>query len=360
MNVDDRFARFIAVALLALSARCTRQGRPVGDEGASAGGARADAGGCLRYPHNVAPPVSGALAAGGAHVIPRVLIAASGRVALLDDSWRIMVWDPAAGREAVLLPGMSTIPVAGAGDVLFQRNAQGSISRLALVNGELDAPISDACGNAGVVSAIRGALDRPVVGLVPRASGGGGVVIQFGEGASPACTVAFRETRPGWTLVDAQASRDLLVVTESGAAGATRAVFHRRDGSADRTLPVDPANVELAADAVVFWSFEDTSVLVGSTRDPIPTLTRVALFDRLPLNQACVAVEATAGRFVLFRNDCVGPDGGPGASQRVLFDAAEKRPVAKLDGIAGPVGVRPDGKLLAAGPDGVCPVRARP
>src|SRR3954463_2840118 len=183
----EKVKRRAVLCLMVLSASCTHpSGPPAGKDGSSRPTQRADGGDCLRYPQNVAPPVSEGLAASGSHAIPRILVAASGKVVLLDDTWRIMVWEPSAGTEAVLLPGAISHLVAGAGDVLFQRNVQGSVSRLALATGRLDAPSSDECGGAAVVSRIRGAPDRPVVGLIPWPSGGG-AVIQFAEGTAPGC-----------------------------------------------------------------------------------------------------------------------------------------------------------------------------
>src|SRR5690242_19677404 len=81
--------------LLALSATCTTHpaaSPPGGHDGASP--PSPGAGDCLRYPANVAPPVPQAVAASGAHAIPRILVATSGKVVLLDDRWRIMVWNP--------------------------------------------------------------------------------------------------------------------------------------------------------------------------------------------------------------------------------------------------------------------------
>ena len=353
------FGSVSCFSLMALSAACTR---PAAVPPASGTGAplatRAETGDCLRYPANVAPPVSEALAASGSHAIPRILVAASGKIVLLDDRWRIMVWSPAAGREALLLPGAISHPVAGAGDVLFQRNVQDSVSRISLLDGALDAPSSDECGGAAIASRLRGAPDRPVVGLMPRASGGG-AVIQFGQGTTPGCMVVYRTKGEGWSLVDAQASRDLLVVTEGGPAGATRAVFHRNDKGEDRVVAVDSTNVEMAADTVVFWSWDEGKILVASTRDPAPAPQPVVLFAHLPSNRSCVDVETTAGRFILFRNECTGPNGGSGTVQRVLFDAAEKRAIATFDGVAGPMGVTADGKVIAAEPEGICDVRAR-
>jgi hypothetical protein len=115
----------------------------------------------------------------------------------------------------------------------------------------------------------------------------------------------------------------------------------------------------MAADSVVFWSWSEGNILVASMRDPIPTPRPVALFPKLPPNRSCVDVETTVGRFILFRNECADRDGGPDVVERVLFDATEKRTVAKLEGIAGPVGLLPDGKMLTAGPEGVCPVREK-
>lgn len=348
--------------LLALSASCTTHpaaGPPGGDEGAPRPVPPPGARDCLRYPANVAPPVSQALAASGAHAIPRLLVAASGKVVLLDDRWRIMVWNPAAAsREALLLPGAISGLVPGAGDVLFQRNVQGAVSRLALLNGALDAPMSDACGGALVVSRLRGAPDRPVVGLMPRASGGG-AVIEFGEGTAPGCTVVYRTKGQGWTVMDAQATRDLLVVTEAGSAGAIRAVFHRNDKSEDRIVAVDLTNIEMTTDAVVFWSWDEGKILVASPRDATSTPRSVPIFAHLPANRSCVDVETTAGRFILFRNECTGQDGGFGPVQRVLFDASEKRILATFDGVAGPMGLISDGKVIAAGPEGICDVRAK-
>jgi hypothetical protein len=160
-------------------------------------------------------------------------------------------------------------------------------------------------------------------------------------------------------VVDAQANRDLLVLTEAGAAGALRAVFHRNDKTDDRTVAIGLTNVEMVGDAVVFWSWDEGNVLVASTRDAIPAPRPVPIFAHLPVNRSCVDVETTAGRFVLFRNECTGQDGSFGPVQRVLFDAAEKRAVATFDGVVGPMGVTPDGKVIAAGPDGICDVRAR-
>jgi hypothetical protein len=356
MNLPSAFRNVLTLTLTALSASCTHPGAGPAkrDEGSSRPGPQAAANECLRYPVNVVPPVSDALAASGPHAIPRILVVGSGKVVLLDDRWRLMVWNPAAGPEALLLPGAISRLVAGAGDVLFERNLQGSVSRLAIGNGAQDAPSSDECRGAAVVSRIRGAPDRPVVGLMP----GGGAVIQFGEGTAPGCTVVYRTKGPGWTLADAQASRDLVVVTEAGSAGASRAIFHRYDNSEDRIVPIHLTNVEMAADAVVFWSWDEGNILVASTRDPSAPRP-ITLFAQLPSNRSCVDVEATAGRFILFRNECTGHDGAGGPVQRVLFDAGGKKTVATLDGLAGPVGVTPGGTILAAGTEGVCTVRER-
>jgi hypothetical protein len=354
MSIENRFERFVTVTVLALSATCTRHRLPASSDGQSSA-ARADADNCLRYPTNVLPPVPDTRAAGGPHAVPRILVAASGRVVLLDEQWRILVWNPAVGREALLLPGAISTPVAGAGDVLFQRNSQGAVTRLALSSGALDAPTSDACGEAGVVSRIRGALDRPVVGLIPRARGGG-AVIQFGEGTSPGCALAYEETTQGWTVEDVQASRDVLVITESGAKGASRAVFHYGKGSEDRAVRIDDLmNVELADDVAVFWSFTGGSVSVVSARDPKLAMRSVEIFNDLPINESRISVEAAAGRFLIFRNDCARTVTGksPGID-RVLFDAVGGKVAARLPALAGPVGVTPNGHLVAALPEGVC------
>jgi hypothetical protein len=345
MNVSGILLNAFALALIVPSAGC-----------AHSAAVKTAATDCLRYPTNVLPPVSEALAASDFHATARILVAGSGKIVLLDDRWRIMVWNPAIGGEPVLLPGAISRLVAGSGDVLFQRNWQNSVSRVALSTGALDSPMSDECGGAAVASRIRGASDRPVVGVVPRASGGG-AVIQFGEGTTPGCRVVYRTMGQGWTVDDAQAGRDLLVVTEGGSGGATRAVFHRDDKSEDRIVAVDLTNVEMAADSVVFWSWSEGNILVASMRDPIPTPRPVALFPKLPPNRSCVDVETTVGRFILFRNECAGQDGGSGTVQRVLFDATERRTVATFDGLAGPVGLKPDGTVIAAGPDGICVVR---
>jgi hypothetical protein len=186
-------------------------------------------------------------------------------------------------------------------------------------------------------------------------------VIQFGEGISSVCTVAYEETERGWKVEDAQASRDLLVLTETNSAGASRAIFRHGGDSDYRALPTNMVNVEMAADTVLFWTWDAGHVLVGSTRDRIRTLRPILLFARLPSNQSCVGIESAAGRFVLFRNECAGPGGGfaSGAVERVLFDTSAGGTVARLDGIGGPVGVTPDGKIVAAGPEGICTVPAK-
>jgi hypothetical protein len=286
-----------------------------------------------------------------------------------------MVWNPAAGPEALLLPGAFSGLAAGPGDVLFE---PGSATRLSLLDGTEDGRLSEECGKAGPLRSVswgpslQGARDRPIVGLIPpdpgradrrgggRASRGadGGTVIEFGGGSGSECTVAYRETAPEWTVDDAQASRDVLVVTELGTKGANRAIFRHRSDGKDYVVAIDLMRVEMAGDTVVFWSPHAGRILLASTRDPTPTPRPLTLFGQLPVGEPCIDVEASAGRFILFRNECLSQkDGGTGVVERVLFDATAQRAVAKLEGIAGPVGVTPDGKMIAAGPDGICPVR---
>ena len=81
----------------------------------------------------------------------------------------------------------------------------------------------------------------------------------------------------------------------------------------------------------------------------------VELFADLPLNESCIDVEATAGHFVVFRNNCArSANRGSPTVDRALLDAAAKKVVARLQGLSGPVGVTPNGRLLTALPEGVC------
>jgi hypothetical protein len=373
----DTARKCLTITVVALSANCARPALTpaASTDGASRLGPREGGAGCLRYPANILPPVPGTLAFGH----PQILTSASGKVVLVDGRWRMIVWNPAAGPDGLLLPGGIDGLVAGPGDVLFH---QGSVTRLSLLDGDEDGRISgEECGVGGGAEpsrgegpTIRGAPDRPVVGLIPPRAGraarrgsraaaivaDGGAVFQLGEGMTPGCTVVYRETAPEWKVADAQATRDLLVLTEWGPHGALRAVFHRGGGQ-DRLVAIDLFNyrVEIAADTIVFWSEDAGSILVASARDPAPTPRRVTLFPELPhpISSSCLSVEGTAGRFVLFRKQCL--DEGPESVERVLFDANEKRTIARLHGITGPAGVTPDGRIIAAGPEGVCPVREK-